>query len=88
MRAAAVTLMALAAAFGASASAQEAPGPPPILVVNREDIKPGKMTPHVKAASGYVAVAEKSKAANYRVALTPVSGDDNVVVYLVPAVPW
>jgi len=68
--------------IGAMASAQEIPGPPPVLVVNREEIKPGKMAAHTRAAAGFVAVAEKTKAANYRVALTPVSGDDNSVVYL------
>lgn len=81
MSATRLAVLALSA-IGATTSAQEIPGPPPVLVVAREEIKPGKMVPHEKAAAGFVAVAEKAKAANYRIALTPVSGDDNMVVYL------
>ena len=82
MRAAALALMALAAGFGASASAQEPPGPPKVLVVTREEIKPGKMAPHTKVAASYIAVAARANAANYRLGLTPISGDDNAVLYL------
>jgi hypothetical protein len=73
---------AAAAACGVSATAQEIPGPPKVLVVSREEIKPGKMTPHAKSAATFVSVANRAGAANYRIGLVPLSGDTNVVVYL------
>lgn len=82
MRRVALALVALSAGIGPSASAQEAQGPPKVLVVTREEIKPGKMTPHEKVAASYVAVAARANAPNYRLGLTPVSGDENAVLYL------
>jgi hypothetical protein len=77
-----VALVALAAGVAASVSAQEPQGPPKVLVVSREEIKPGSMAAHTKSAVTYVSVANRVNAANYRIGLTPISGDDNVVVYL------
>ena len=81
MRATALALVALVG-IGASAPAQEPQGPPKVLVVTREEIKPGKMGPHSKMAAGYVAVAARANAPNYRIGLTPISGDENAVLYL------
>lgn len=77
-----VALVALAAGLGASVSAQEPTGPPNVLVVSREEIKPGSMAAHTKSAVTFVSVANRVNAANYRIGLTPISGDDNAVVYL------
>lgn len=82
MRAAALSLVALAAGIGASASAQEPQGPPKVLVVTREEIKPGKMAPHAKVAASYAALTARANAPNYRIGLTPISGDENAVLYL------
>ena len=72
-----VGLLALAAS---AAVAQE--GPPPVLAVTREEIKPGKMSAHEKQAASYVALLAKASPESYRIGLTPVSGDENVVMYL------
>ena len=72
----------LAAAASPAALAQEAPGPPKVLIINREEIKPGKMGAHDKSAARFISVLNKAKAGSYRIGLVPVSGDDNQVVYL------
>jgi hypothetical protein len=77
-----LALAVLAAGLGASASAQEPQGPPKVLVVTREAIKPGKMAPHTKVAASYVALATRANAPNYRLGLIPFSGDQNAVIYL------
>lgn len=82
MRAAALALVGLAAGIGASASAQEPQGPPKVLVVTREEIKPGKMAPHAKVGASYAALTARANAPNYRIGLTPISGDENAVLYL------
>jgi hypothetical protein len=63
--------------------AQEAPpGPPPVLRISVEDIKPGSMGAHERQVGSYLALFECAKAPNYRLGLTPVSGDNNQIVYL------
>jgi hypothetical protein len=82
MRRVTLPFVAVLAAFGGLAVAQEAAGPPPVLMINKEEIKPGQMGPHEKNAAKYVSIQNKANAETYRLGLTPVSGDDNVVVYL------
>src|SRR5688572_6380046 len=74
--------VAVLAAFGGAAVAQEAAGPPPVLLINKEEIKPGQMGPHEKNAAHFVAIQNKANAGSHRLALTPVAGDNNVVLYL------
>ena len=40
------------------------------------------MGPHEKNAAAYVAIENKANAEMFRLGLTPVSGDNNVVIYL------
>jgi hypothetical protein len=82
MRRVTLPFVAVLAAFGGLAVAQEAAGPPPVLTINKEEIKPGQMGPHEKNAARFVSIQNKANAETYRVGLTPVSGDDNVVLYL------
>lgn len=81
MRRLMLPLLGLCAVAGAAA-AQDPPGPPNLLVINREEIKPGKLAPHEKTAASFVSVVSRTPAQSYRLALVPVTGDDNVVVYL------
>lgn len=77
--------LAVLAAVGGAAVAQEAAaplGPPPVLIINKEEIKPGQMGPHEKNAAKFVAIQNKANAESHRLALMPVSGDNNVVLYL------
>ncbi len=77
--------VAVLAALGGAAVAQEAAaplGPPPVLIINKEEITPGRMAAHEKNAARFVAIQNKANADGHRLGLTPVSGDDNVVLYL------
>ena len=56
--------------------------PPPVLAMNREEIKPGKMGVHGKTSAGYAAVLAKANPAMHWIGFTPVSGDENVTMYL------
>jgi hypothetical protein len=85
MRRFALSFVAVLAAVGGAAAAEEPPaplGPPPVLIINKEEIKPGLMGPHEKNAARFVAIQNKANADAHRLGLTPVSGDDNVVMYL------
>jgi hypothetical protein len=82
MRLVSLPFVAVLAAFGGAAVAQEAMGPPPVLLINKEEIKPGQMGPHEKNAVRFVSIQNKANAETFRLGLTPVSGDNNVVLYL------
>ena len=82
MRRVTLPFVAVLAAFGGLAVAQEAAGPPPVLLINKEEIKPGKMGVHEKNAAKFVSIENKANSESYRIGLVPVSGDDNVVLYL------
>ncbi|MGH9871736.1 MAG: hypothetical protein ACRD9S_04625 [Pyrinomonadaceae bacterium] len=66
------------------ALAQDPPrqGPPKVLYVVREDIKPGMMAPHSKHAANYVNAFRTLNTPNHRIALLPVAGSENEVVYI------
>ena len=81
MRTHAGFVLALVAVAAATAAAQET-GPPPVLVIAREEIKPGRMDGHAKSAASYVSVLNRAQAGEHRFGLVPVSGDDNQVLYL------
>lgn len=68
--------------LGSPALAQTPPGPPAVLVVTVEEIKPGSMLAHEKSVGSYFALYERAKTASPRIGLQPVSGDVNHVVYL------
>lgn len=68
---------------GAQAAAQN-PGPPPVLQIVREDIRPGMMGPHSKEANTTVRIWAKAKSTHHRLALVPVAGNENEVTYLWP----
>jgi hypothetical protein len=82
MRRVALPFVAVLAASGGAAVAQEPAGPPPVLLINKEEIKPGLMGPHARNAAKYVAIQNKANAGSHRLGLVPVSGDNNVVLYL------
>lgn len=72
-----------------AAAQTTAPLPPPILLITREDIKPGKMAEHTQEALAYIRVMAKANAAmtnkdwrNYRIGMTPIAGNLNEVAYI------
>ena len=60
-------------------------GPPPVLLVVREDIKPGMMPVHSRHAAEFANAFRKLQTPNYRIALVPVAGSENEVLYITGA---
>lgn len=62
--------------------AQAPPGPPRVLMIVREDIKPGMMGAHNKHSAAYASLFAKLQTPNHRIALVPVAGSENEVLYI------
>ncbi|MDQ3753415.1 MAG: NIPSNAP family protein [Acidobacteriota bacterium] len=83
-------LCLLLAGFTQALAQNTPPSPPRVLVLIREDIKPGKMPAHAQEASAYVQVLSKANARlaenmrDGRIAMTPIAGNENEVAYLWP----
>jgi len=56
--------------------------PPPVLFIVREDIKPGKMPAHNKHSASFAQIFGRLQTRSYRIALVPVAGSENDVVYV------
>jgi hypothetical protein len=67
------------------AQTPEQMGPPPVLLIVREDIKAGKMPAHSKHSASYAQAFAKLQTPNHRIALVPVAGNENEVVYITGA---
>ncbi len=67
------------------ALAQETPGPPKVLLIVREEIKPGMMGSHGRHSADFVSVFNQLQTPNHRIAMVPVAGNENEVVYLTAA---
>jgi hypothetical protein len=67
--------------------AQDPPrtGPPKVLYLVREDIKPGMMDAHTKHSASFANIFRMLGTPNYRIALVPVAGSENEVVYVTGA---
>ena len=58
--------------------------PPPVLLIVREEIKPGKMPAHNKHSASFAQIFGKLQTPSYRIAMVPVAGSENDVVYITP----
>lgn len=58
------------------------PGPPKVLYVVKEDIKPGMMGAHNAHSANYANIFRTLNTPNHRIALVPVAGSENEVVYI------
>jgi hypothetical protein len=66
-------------------AAQERPmGPPPALLIVREEIKPGQMPAHNRHSAAYAKIFDRLQTNSYRIAMVPVAGNENEVVYVTP----
>jgi hypothetical protein len=61
------------------------PGPPKVLYIVREDIKPGMMPAHNKHSASFATIFGKLQTPNHRIAMVPLAGSENEVVYLTGA---
>jgi len=63
-------------------AAQDQPKAPKLLILEREEIKPGKVTAHAQAAGRFVQIAEKNQTNVYRVGGMAIAGNTNEIFYL------
>jgi hypothetical protein len=75
-----ILLTGLAAA--AAAQSPERGGPPAVLAIGREEIKPGRMAAHEKLNVAFVSAISKTPSQSYWLGLVPISGDDNSTLFI------
>ena len=75
-----IVLTGLAATVGAQSPDHS--GPPPVLTITREEIKPGRMAAHEKLNAAFVAAVSRTPSRSQWLGLVPVSGDENTTLFL------
>ena len=73
--------------FASPALAQETQpmGPPKVLLIVREEIKPGMMAAHGRHSADFVQIFSQLNTPNHRIAMVPVAGNENEVLYITAA---
>lgn len=66
------------------ATAQTPPPPPKVIQIVREEIKTGRMPAHTVEANNVVQIWQKAKSPYHRIAMIPVAGNENEVMYVWP----
>ncbi len=66
----------------ANAQTADMNSPPRVLLIVREEIKPGMMPAHNRHSAGYAGIFGKLKTPNHRIAMIPVAGSENEVLYV------
>ena len=66
----------------AAAQSPEPMGPPPVMAILREEIKPGRMAAHEKLNAAFVAAVSRTPSESRWIGLVPISGDDNATLFL------
>ncbi|MBA3256864.1 MAG: hypothetical protein H0T64_09485 [Pyrinomonadaceae bacterium] len=69
----------------ANAQTDDRNSPPRVLLIVREEIKPGMMPAHNRHSAGYAGIFGKLKTPNHRIAMIPVAGSENEVLYVTPS---
>lgn len=64
--------------------AQPEQTPPKVLLIVREEIKPGMMTAHNRHSAEFASIFSGLQTPNYRIAMVPVAGNENEVIYITP----
>ena len=60
-------------------------GPPKVLLIVREEIKPGMMGAHGRHSSDFASIFHQLQTPNHRIAMVPVAGNENEVLYITAA---
>lgn len=60
-------------------------GPPKVLLIVREEIKPGMMGTHNRHSADFVSIFNQMQTPNRRIAMVPVAGNENEVLYITAA---
>lgn len=61
------------------------PGPPKVLYIVKEDIKPSMMAAHNDHSAGFANIFRTLGSPNYRIAMVPIAGSENEVIYVTGA---
>jgi hypothetical protein len=61
------------------------PGPPKVLYIVKEDIKPSMMAAHNDHSAGFARIFRTLGSPNYRIAMVPIAGSENEVIYITGA---
>lgn len=69
----------------AQAPPGEMHGPPRVLLIVREEIKPGMMAVHNRHSAVFAGMFNQLQTPNHRIAMIPVAGSENEVLYLTGA---
>lgn len=77
-----LTILLLVSGFANITAQERSMGPPPVLLIVREDIKPGKMAAHNTHSEAFSQIFGRLKAPAYRIAMLPVAGSENEVLYI------
>jgi hypothetical protein len=56
--------------------------PPKVLLIVREEIKPGMMAAHSRHSADFAGIFNQIQSPNHRIALVPVAGNENEVIYI------
>jgi hypothetical protein len=81
-RSVALATLALSLALPALAADPAMDGPPKVMVMEWESLKPGSSAAHDKVAAGFAALAVRMKSRGYWIGLNPISGDGNLALFL------
>lgn len=79
-----VAVLFLSSTFAGVTAQEPQMGPPPALLIVREDIKPGKMPAHNRHSASFAQIFGKLETRSYRIAMLPVAGSENDVLYITP----
>jgi hypothetical protein len=79
------SLLLILSAFPAMAQETRPMGPPKVLLIVREEIKPGMMGTHGRHSADFVSIFNQLQTPNHRIAMVPVAGNENEVLYITPA---
>lgn len=58
--------------------------PPKVLLIVREEIKPGMMGAHNRHSAEFANIFNDLQTPNHRIAMVPVAGNENEVIYITP----
>lgn len=61
------------------------PGPPKVLYIVKEDIKPSMMAAHNDHSAGFARIFRTLGSPNHRIAMVPIAGSENEVIYITGA---
>lgn len=77
-----LTILSLGSSFASITAQERQMGPPPVLLIVREEIKPGKMPAHNRHSASFVEIFGRLQTPSYRIAMLPVAGSENDVLYI------